>query len=210
MTRSENFRFVAALPVIFAALVCGCATTAPSRFYTLSPVMETRVQADAASVRTGFNVGVGPVDIPDYLERPNIVTRTGGNELAVAEYDRWAGSLRQDIGRVLIENLSAVLPPGTSVLSWKRNIPVDYRVAVETTRLDVTPGSEVVLEAQWAIFGKDRKVPLRLRTRTFTEALKNNDYDSAVSGISRVVGRLSEDIGSDVAALSAGHENQVK
>ncbi len=124
--------------------------------------------------------------------------------MAVAEYDRWAGSLRQDIGRVLIENLSAVLPPGTSVVSWKRNIPVDYRIAVEATRLDVTPGSEVVLEAQWAVFGKDRKAPLRLRARTITEPLKNNDLDSAVSGIGKVVGRLSEDIGSDIEALSAG------
>lgn len=104
---------------------------------------------------------------------------------------------------VLVENLSAVLPQGTSVFSWKRNIPVDYRVAVEATRLDVTPGRAVVLGAQWAIFGKDRKAPFRLHSRIFTEALTGGDFNSAVSGIGKVVCRLSEDIGSDIEAVSA-------
>ena len=54
-------------------------------------------------------VAVGPVAIPDYLDRPQILTRSGPSELQLAEFERWAGSLEKDVSRVLAENLSTLL-----------------------------------------------------------------------------------------------------
>ncbi len=143
------------------------------------------------------------MEIPDYLERPSIVTRDGENGMVLAEHDRWAGSLKQDISRVLMEELSAALPPGASVVSWKRNFPLDCRVSVEVTRLDVNPGRSVMLRAQWAVFGRDQKTPATLSARSFTEPVAGGDFAAAVAGIGKAVGRLGEAITADIRSIAA-------
>jgi uncharacterized protein len=200
MKHATLFRFVTALSLLLAALLQGCGSTAPVRYYSLAPMKEAMTYGRDPVAQPRFTVGVGPVEIPDFLERPHIVTRNGGNEMILAEYDRWAGSLKQDITRVLVEDLSAYLAPGASVLSWKRGIPLDWRVAVEVTRLDVTLGREVVLGAQWALFAGDRKAPLKLRGQTFTESLEGKDISAAVAVIGNAMGRLSKEIAGDVRA----------
>ncbi len=199
MIHSTLLRFVTVSSVLLGILQ-GCGSTAPARFYTLSPVKGSMIEGIGLADQPRFTVGVGPVDIPDFLERPHIVTRNSGNEMVIAEYDRWAGSLKQDIARVLVEDISADLGQGVSVLSWKRSIPMDWRVAVEVTRLDVTPGREVVLGAQWALFAGDRKAPLELRGKTFTEPLVGKDFSAAVTVIGNAVGRLGEEIAGDLRA----------
>lgn len=203
MAYTSMSRFVALSFILLATCLSGCGSTTPARLYSLSPVRGIATPEEVSANPTRFTVGVGPVEIPDFLERPQILIRNGENGLEMSEYDRWAGSLRQDIARVLVQDLSAFLPPGVTVLSWKRNIPLDYRVAVEVTRLDVGPGHTVLLQSQWAIFCKEPKVPLTIRTATFTEPLEGRDYTTAVSGIGKAVGRLSEAIAADIKAAMA-------
>ncbi|HEX9024568.1 MAG TPA: PqiC family protein [Geobacteraceae bacterium] len=204
MKRKSIPLLVAVSALLLAALLCACGSTAPSRFYTLGSMDGIDSSGKAPVMPGGMTVGVGPLDIPDYLERPQIVTRSGDNGLEVAQYDRWAGSLKQDIMRVLIRDLSAYLPSGAMVLSWKRGIPVNYRVAVEVTGLDVIPGSSVLLRGQWAIFGSEPKNPLVLRSRSFTEPLTGNDMNTTVAGMGKAVGQLGQAIAADIAAQT-GH-----
>ncbi len=203
MKRKSTSLLVAVSALLLAALLCACGSTAQSRFYTLGSMAGIDSSGKVPVVPGGLTVGVGPVDIPDYLERPQIVTRSGDNGLEVAQYDRWAGSLKQDIMRVLIRDLSAYLPPGAKVLSWKRGIPVDYRVAVDVTSLDVIPGRSVQLRGQWAIFGSEPKNPLVLRIRSFTEPLTGNDMNTTVAGMGKAVGQLGQAIAADIGAQAA-------
>jgi len=198
MTHPRLARIAAATCILCSTIVCGCGTTAPSRFYTLHPLSGPAPPARETSGQSRYTVGVGPVEIPDFLERPILVTRTGENELEMAEYDRWAGSLKQDIARVLIQDLSGMLPPGTTVVPWKRSIPLDYRVAVEVVRLDVAPDREVLLRCQWAVYGRNPKVPLAVRTGTFIEQLAGNDYGAAVTGIGQAVAKLGGAVATDI------------
>ena len=198
MIYTELFRVVAASSVLLALLIQGCASTAQVRFYTLAPVKEAMVVGSNPAAQPLFTVGIGPVEIPDFLERPHIVTRTGTNEMVMAEYDRWAGSLKQDITRVLIEDLSAYLAPEMSVSSWKRGIPPDCRIAVEVKRLDVTPGREVVLGVRWGVFYGTRKVSRKTHGQTFMEPLVENGIGAAVAAIGNAMGRLSKMIADDV------------
>jgi uncharacterized lipoprotein YmbA len=55
------------------------------------------------------SVSIAPVEVPDYLDRLQIVTRDGNNGLKLAEFDRWGGSLGENIATVLVENLSLLL-----------------------------------------------------------------------------------------------------
>jgi uncharacterized protein len=198
----QTILFVAIL-FVSAALLQGCGSTPPVRYYTLSSVGSNGpVSRSVSDGSAQYVLGVGPVDIPDYLERPHIVARNGENETVMAEYDRWAGSLKQDISRVLVEDLSSYLQPASSVLSWKRNIPTDYRVAVEITRLDIVPGRAVVTGAHWAVFVKDQKAPRSLQSKRFTELLTSSDFSAIASAVSKTISQLSEEIATDVKTVA--------
>jgi len=55
----------------------------------------------------------------NYLDRPHIVSRAGRNKLKLSEFDRWAGSLERDVARVLVEDISSLLPADRfSIVRW--------------------------------------------------------------------------------------------
>src|SRR5437879_2194311 len=66
----------------------------PAKFYLLTPT------ADPPSVQTaavqssagGFTLGLGPVKLPPYLDRPEVVTRSAPNRLDLSKTDRWGES----------------------------------------------------------------------------------------------------------------------
>jgi len=185
------------IPLILALLVflTGCGTTKPSRFYTLNSLKAQDTTAQQTISSDGnISIGIGSVNIPDYLDRPQIVSHTSQNELSVDEFNRWAGSLDNDIARVLSEDLSILLSEEhVSVLTWERVVPVDYRIVVHVSRFDVMPDDTVLLKSQWSVFGRDGKNVL-IRESKFSEHIDGKEYGARVATMSRVVEMLSRDI----------------
>ena len=56
-------------------------------------------------------IGIGPVTMADYLDQSDLVTRTGDNQLLKAEYDRWAGSFKDDFINILAEDIGLLCRP---------------------------------------------------------------------------------------------------
>jgi uncharacterized protein len=204
MRSFSKYLMFSVMVMIFVAMgITGCGTTPSVRYYTLNSTKFVNGNTTSQEPIQKCIVAVGPVEIPDYLERPHIVVKSGQNETSLAEYDRWAGSLRQDIGRVLVENLSGYLPAHISVLSWRRTIPSDYRITVEFTRFDIVPGQHIAANVQWAVYGKDQKTPVGLKNKKYTEPVgQGRNYDTIVTSMSKILGQLSEDLGKDVLKIS--------
>jgi uncharacterized lipoprotein YmbA len=183
---------------LVVVLLAGCASSPPSMFYQLSPFQNrTAIARDASLERTEM-VAVGPVRIPDYLERPQIVTRAGKNELRLAEFDRWAGSLESDVTRVLVEDISSLLPyERFSAVPWtpylESQLPASYRVEVLVERFDGRLGDSVLLKAQWAVFAKNRSMLLK-RESLIREQIDGGGYDALVAAMSGALEKLSSDI----------------
>lgn len=131
-----------------AILTAGCARTPPTRFYLLSSGPEA-VQAAPGAMR----VAVSAVQIPDYLDRPQIVTRSGANAVELAEYDRWAEPLDRNLTRVLIDHLSA--RDGFFAVSASRGQTAGRRVSVEVLAMDGALDKPVRLRAHWVISGEN-------------------------------------------------------
>ena len=95
----------------------GCAAFAPradpSSFYILGALPEADFAADknTAGVKANFTVGLGPIELPGYLDRQQIATRTSTNRLSYSETDRWAAPLAESFSRVLGQNISHLLNP---------------------------------------------------------------------------------------------------
>jgi uncharacterized lipoprotein YmbA len=178
--------------VILAALT-GCAGASdPTRFYVLGPVDGTPATPRPASARD-LKVGVRAVELPRYLERPQIVTRASANRLELAEFHQWGAPLRLAMPTVLAENLARQLPSDqVQVFPWSRTFTPDAQVLVEISQLEGALNADSKLTARWRILGRNG-TEVRAGTSRLTEP-SGGDYESLVAAHSRLLGALSREI----------------
>jgi uncharacterized lipoprotein YmbA len=207
MLNSPSFRIVFLALGIYLLITGGCATTEPARFYTLSPLAIPGLEAEAAG--EGIAIGVGPIKLPEHLDRPQIVVRTSRNELKLAEFDRWAGSLGDDFSRVLAENLSILLSTHrVSLYPWRKSVPVEYQVVVDVARFDGDLGGNAALVARWTVFGGHNKKVLFMEKSRISEPSGGRGFEAMVAAQSRALGHLSREIADAIKALSEKGPNQ--
>ena len=189
--RTLRLAFVTLLasPVVLGGCL-GKGTVEPTRFYLLDALpMPGSATTDAPSI------GVGPVSLPDYIDRPQIVTRSPGNEIRLAEFARWGAPLKEHVPRVLAENLSALL--GTekvAVFPWKAADLVDYQVAVDILRFDADEAGNAALSARWSVLRKGGKEALRSKRSEYSERAAASGYDGLTGAESRALQSLSREI----------------
>ena len=184
------------------AVHSGCASSPHPRFYLLSSLDTTGPKVKPSSDEQCFSIGIGPINIPNYLDQPRIVTRGASNEIAMAEFDRWAERLKDNLTRVLAKNLSTLLCTKTiAFFPWRGGIPIDYRIEMEVLRLDGSLGGNVSLEAWWMVLSGDGRRMLFSKKSSFTEAVSGKDYKSLVSAESRTLDRLGAEMAEAIKAL---------
>ncbi len=186
------------------ALLASCGVTKPSRYYLLTPAEE---QGAVTLSTASPAVGIGPVTFPAYLDRPEIVVRSSGNELNYAGSDRWAEPLKTAFNRTLAENLSIMLPTDLTVIHpWPRATVLDYQVVVNVTRFDADASGTVILTAAWELIRSSDAAVMQRNKATYTEAAGSTDYPAVVVAQSHALERLSRDIAAAIssAGLPAG------
>jgi hypothetical protein len=191
-------------------LVWGCASSPPARFYTLSPMSGgAALQEVVQPIGAGISIGIGPIRIPDYLDRPGIVTRPGdGHTIAVAEFDLWAGSFKEALINTLAQNLSLLLHTNQVLIYPMLGVvKLDYRLYLVVERFEGTLGGEVNLVARWVVYegpaeGSDKKAGVVQRSR-IVEAVTGSDYPALVAAHNRAVERLSREIARGLQSLPA-------
>lgn len=125
----------------------GCSSP-KTTYYTLNADPIPPALAGAKNTR----VMVGPVSLPEMIDQPQIVALGSDNQVQVYEYNRWAGSLKSDIGRVIAANLAHDL--GTSnVWNFAQSTQTnfDYQVLVDVQNLQSKLDDSVLVDVLWTI-----------------------------------------------------------
>lgn len=182
----------------------GCAgTSPPANFYMLSSLPESIAGTKPTGDETKLAVGVGPVNLPDYLDRSQIVTRVSPNELKVATFERWAEPLKSGFPRILMENLAMSLNTDQVALyPWRSTIPIKFQVVVDVIRFDASPGGNAVLIARWSLFGDGGDKIHLTKKSTFSKTTPLNDYEAMVSAQSQTIIEFSREIAAAIKAIS--------
>ncbi|MGE5284516.1 MAG: membrane integrity-associated transporter subunit PqiC [Actinomycetota bacterium] len=179
---------------ILAAAGAGCATSR-SDFYTLSS--PTKAAPEAA----GYSVAVGPVSVPDIVDRPQIVVRTGPNQVFIDEFHRWGSPLRDEIARGIAGDLGALLRTHrVSVFPNPTSSDAKYRVAVDVMVFESTPGESATLDAVWGIREAGGGA-IRSGRTTVRETVSDAGYPALVAAHSRALEKLSGDIANAILGL---------
>jgi uncharacterized lipoprotein YmbA len=179
-------------------LLVGCGSTPSSRFYNLSATPAP------AALPSQLSVVVGPVSVPDAVDRPEIVVRTGPNQVRPEEFNRWASPLHDQIARAVANNLVAIL--GTAHVTLSSQIlgtGAQYRVVIEVQQFESAPGEAATLDAIWSV-SRTRGGRSITRRTTLREPAPQLGYDALVAAHSRAITRLSRDIAGALLALNRG------
>jgi len=177
--------------VLLAALcLSGCGTTQSSKFYTLSPM-----PAPEKKSPLDITVNLTMVNLAEYLDRPQIVTRTSANEISINEFDRWAEPLNEAIPRLVAENLALLLGAHKiATVPWHGPVAPDYAVFFEVIRFDGNLGGDVSLHYMYAILDKQGKKVFEAKRSVLTEPAGRPGYEAMISAESRAVGAMSREI----------------
>ena len=191
------FYLTAILAVLIAAFVTssGCSgKSAPTRIYLLTSGADPITPVVYNMEDNRITVGISSVEMPPYLDRPQIVTRMGSNRLNISEFDNWGEPLEETVYRLVLGNLSTRLySEKIAVLPWKGRFDMDYQVTLTVTRLDNTPASEAILEVRWALLEGDKQL-ISTRRSVYISPSDSLDYEVFAAAHSQNVDLLCKDI----------------
>ena len=201
---------------LIGLLVSGCGSFSPrpdpSRFFTLTPLPqaeETATKRAADSV--GISVGIGPIRFPEYLDRQEIVTRIGQNQIDVSENDRWAAPLEENFTRVLSQNLSALVPTQwINPYPWPIDKRPSYQVEIEVLRFEANAAGDVQLSARWVVLDANKKNSIHYRESRLSRRAKTKSTEASVAALSEALGDLSREIADAVSTIDGTRRPLVK
>ncbi len=189
--------------LLMVLLFAACSSTPPVKYYTLNtlPEMQQNVSENASSDQMA--VGLGPMEFPKYLNRPQILIRKSPNRVEVSEFNRWASPLQEDFLRVLAKNISTLLPMSrVAVYPWKDQFSPTHRIKLNVDQFDGQFGKHVILDVTWSVAKqKDENDPL-VKNSLIKEPVSTEDYEAIVSAKSRAIAALSQEIVSVINTIS--------
>ncbi|WP_242538530.1 PqiC family protein [Trinickia acidisoli] len=174
--------------MIVSTFFVGCSTSPASRFYTLSAVQ-------IAEPRPGIEpiaIAMGPVTVPELVDRPQIVSTIDANRVSIDEFARWADPLKSQIARTLAADLMQLMPGSVVSVYPQRASDNGYRVSVDVQRFDSPTSGAVTLAAIWSV--RSPKGNVLDGHAVVHEAVSEPGYDALVNAHSRALSSVAKDI----------------
>ena len=203
MATRKLFLIVGVCSIIFLTGFIGClGTSKPVNYYVMTPIEDAGPEAGTPQGDRGPAIGVGPVKMPLYLDRQQIITRNTPNQIETAEFHQWAEPLKNNIVRVLAENLSILLDSQHVLMyPYSKQARVEFQVPISVMQFDAHPGRDIRLKARWAIIRETDKEMLMIKVSEFTVPYDTTGYPELAAGHSEALAELSREIAREVQRL---------
>ncbi len=171
-----------------SGLLTGCGG-AKDEYYRLSA-------AGPATVRTsGLAVGIGPLTLPTYVDRAELVFQSGPNKFEIPAKVHWAGPLQDNFGQVLAADVGRRLHSGNVVANpAPGDTRLRYRVSVNVRQFHAVSGQEAILEADWHVETADTRQVLRHGEGVYHAPIQGDGYAPVVAAESDLVDQLASGI----------------
>jgi len=202
----KQARFLYLFSVILLSFVfSGCLSISNSpapRFYTLRLINNVE-ESKKLDIASKVIIGIGPIEIPEYQNRPQIVTQNKDGTLTFAQFERWGESLDLGLARVILENLTVMLPQAEfQVFPCNSAVPLNYQVIINIVQLESQLNKDVSLITQWTIIDSRAKEMLLTKRSEISQAINPHNYFGLVQALSRSCTLLSSEIAENLSELS--------
>jgi uncharacterized protein len=187
---------VAAIASAVLALALGACGTSPEiRYFTLpsEPV--------ASAAAPAFSVVVGPVTVPEVVDRPHFVLRAGDSRVDIIETARWAAPLKGEIPRVIADHLGPLLDARAWSSAQRASGTPDYRVLIDIQRFEMSAQDGALVQALWTVRPQGGAAPVSGRSLVTEPA--GAGYEDLAAAQSRALKVVSREIATAIESLRA-------
>lgn len=172
----------------------------PTRFFVLAA---TSGASRIGTLDPSRSVGLGPIEIPNYLQRPELIVRESATEIRPSTFDRWSEPLDKGIPRVLAQNLSSELSlERVTLFPWYSNQEPSYQVRIDFISFEPLASREARVEVRWDVRRLGDPAGARVRREgVITEPIGSDDGAASVAALSKALSQLARDVASAVLSL---------
>lgn len=188
---------------ISAALILGitaCGQTPAARFYTLSPLVSVSGDSES-SLANKHIVGIGPIRVAAYLDRPEIVIRNSATHIKLAAYDRWAEPFEDIVASTLAENISAILPGVHAITDPWPEANIEYQIAIKIKKFESDAEGNVNLKTDWGILLRSKRKMLSVYESDIKISGSSADFDDITENMSKAMVKLSEEVAAELQKI---------
>jgi len=190
----------ALLPALLPLLAAGCLSPRPdpSIFLVLTPAAAAEGSVSADVLHPDMLLGVGPVTLPAYLDRPQLVTRLEATELAIDPFARWSAPLEVLFAQAVADHLAAILGPrGVVVHPWASRDRPTHSVRIVVQQFEPVAPDHALLRVRWHVAGPPGAPAGAGRTSEFRTPSGGSPGDSALA-LSELVAMLAAAIATEL------------
>jgi len=184
------------LSLLAATLLLNGCGTPETHYYVLDP---DRPPATVHVPLSG-SIAITQIEIPQYLDRPRMVSRDDSNALRIAEYYQWGGRLRDNIVRTLADDLAARIP-GASVVAVPMPGATDaeYEILLDIRQFERLADGHVHLRLNWHLRHHGSPTDSHHEHLVGTRRIDTTDYAAMAKAMSELLARLADLIAARLA-----------
>ncbi len=193
------------LCVLFLLVLGGCVSipaSPPPRFYSLHAVDKDNIERKFM-LPSNVIIGLGPVKVPEYQDRPQIATQNKDKTLTFSEFNLWGEKLDYAFENAISEDLTAMLSGGSvKTYPWNPEIPVKYQVSIDIVQLESRLDDNLVFAAEWSVINAKDKRMLVIKRSDFRRPINPHSYSGLVETLNKACASLSMEISEALTAIA--------
>ncbi len=195
-----------AISLIALFMLAGCVSNSvPTRYYSLASI--DAPDTSVSSLPESITVGVGPLELPERLDRIGIVSVKKDNELSVSTYSIWAGDLRESMLRVLTGNLSSQLGHDRIwSFPWDNRNRPEYQLRIVIEEFSGKLGDSVSLRVKWSLLGEHGRKELITRRSSYEQSVSARAYRDYVGALNAALNEFSQDLAQQLGETLQGSQ----
>jgi uncharacterized lipoprotein YmbA len=181
---------------LLMSVVFGCRSVTPSvNHYVLNSLAVGESLSETMDDPQSRIVAVGPIQLPNVVNRTQMVMLNGSSELQISEFHRWADYPDRLVQQVLEDNLQALLTDARVVghplpAGLKPNVTVTVRFG----ELIGTADKKMRLRATWTVRNEGDPVTERFWRTRISEPIDGAGFKALAAAHSRVLEMLCREI----------------
>jgi len=200
----RRFSVIVGAAVWLAVAGAGCFSPQPdrSKFFVLAPAADVAnpvAPAGLGATSPATIIGLGPIKLPEYLDRDEVVTRVGPNRLELSSRDLWAEPLDNNFKQVIAQDLTQALSThSVTFYPWPGTTRVDYQVRIDVYRFETDSATKANLVAHWQLLDGTGKL-LYASDSNISEQARTGE--TVAAALSRTVDSLARQIASAIQSM---------
>ncbi len=213
ITHAHRWRIGKSLPLLSIVVgLVACSSPQPRLYLLTAGLVQQGQRAelaagtdqarrDVSTALSGVKAGLS-VTIPEYLDRPDILVRSNGNELSPLPDARWAEDLSITTSRIMAADLAAALP-GADIIAWPTRVEraINFRITVDLTKFESDASGAVEIEGRWTLLDARTDASRAGGRFRHTKNVQNVDAKTMVQAMSDLLAMTSTEIATQLQTL---------